>query len=201
MTSGVYSMEELAAIGFRSIGSDVRISRRASLYSPEKISLGNHVRIDDYCVISAGDGGVTFGSYIHLGVYTSIIGGGEVTLDDFANISSRVSIFSSNDDYSGLVMTGPMVPSEFTGIIRARVRIGRHVIAGCGSVILPGVTVGDGAAIGALSFVVRDCEPFGIYCGVPARRTGRRQERLLDLEAQFQIQRLADAGGSGCVRA
>ena len=180
-----YSEAELAQIGFRSVGKEVRISRKASIYRPERVSLGDHVRIDDFCVISAGDGGVVIGNFIHIGAYTSIIGGGEVVLEDFANISSRVSIFSSNDDYSGAAMTGPMVPAEWTNIDRAEVRIGRHAIVGCGAIILPGADVGDGVAIGALSLVKSSCEPFGTYCGTPARRTGTRDRHLLELERRF----------------
>lgn len=180
-----YSEAELAQMGFRSLGRDVRLSRKASIYGAQRISLGEHVRIDDFCIISAGDGGVVIGDFIHVGAYTSIIGGGEVTLEDFANISSRVSIFSSNDDYSGAAMTGPMVPAEWTNIDRSAVRIGRHAIVGCGTVILPGVDVGDGVAIGALSLINSSCEPFATYCGIPARRTGTRGRRLLELEHNF----------------
>lgn len=50
-------------------------------------------------------------------------------------------------------MTNPMVPVEFTNVTHADVNIGRHVIIGSGSVVLPGVTIGEGAAVGALSLV------------------------------------------------
>ena len=43
-----YTKDELLAMGFRSVGEDVRVSTRASIYSPELISIGNHVRIDDF---------------------------------------------------------------------------------------------------------------------------------------------------------
>lgn len=181
-----YSEDELQSLGFCSLGKDVRVSRKASVYGANKISIGNHVRIDDFCVLSAGQGGIVLGDYIHLGVYSSIIGGGAVTLEDFVNISSRVSIYSSNDDYSGAAMTNPMVPARYTNIQVADVRICKHVIVGSGSVILPGITVGEGVAVGALSLVNQDCKPFGIYAGVPARRTMERKTDLLELERQFR---------------
>ena len=40
--------------------------------------------------------------------------------------------------------------------------------------ILAGVTIGDGAIIGACSLVTRDVEPYGIYAGIPAKKIGRR---------------------------
>ncbi len=185
--SSYYSAEELTQIGFKVFGREVRISRKASFYGVERISIGNHVRIDDFCIISAGEGGVTIGNYIHIAAYSSIIGGGEVLLEDFVNISSRVSIYSSNDDYSGVVMTGPMVPAQWTNIVTARVEIKRHVIIGCGSVILPGISIGEGVAVGALSLVKADCKSFGVYCGTPARFVGVRQQTLLECERNFLV--------------
>lgn len=184
-----YREEELQSFGFRSLGEGILLSRKASVYGAKNISIGSQVRIDDFCVLSAGEGGIFLGNYIHLGVYSSIIGGGPVTLEDFVNISSRVSIYSSNDDYSGAAMTNPMVPSAYTNIQSAAVRLCRHAIVGSGSVILPGVTIGEGVAIGALSLVNQDCLPFGIYAGVPARRTKERKTDLLELEQLFQQDR------------
>jgi acetyltransferase-like isoleucine patch superfamily enzyme len=179
---GFYSRDELSAIGFRRWGDNVLISRKASIYNPHAIALGNSVRIDDFCVLSAGREGISIGDFVHVAVFSSLIGNGHIALDDYSNISSRVSIYSSNDDYSGYRLTSPMVPAHLSGVVAAPVHCGRHVIVGSGTVILPGVTLGDGAAIGALSLVKHDCESFGLYAGVPARRLGHRSRDLLDLE-------------------
>jgi dTDP-4-amino-4,6-dideoxy-D-glucose acyltransferase len=176
---------KIEEMGFARVGNFVSISDRASFYNCSRIVIGNHVRIDDFCVLSAGPGGIFLGSYIHLAVYSSLIGSGAIRLGDFANISSKVAIYSSSDDFSGEWMTNPTVSEEYTGVIRADVSVGRHVIVGSGSVILPGVVVGDGAAIGALSLVKHECEEFGMYAGTPAKRIGTRLRRVLDLEKEF----------------
>lgn len=180
--------EELRAAGFMRFGSDVRVSRKASIYGAERICLGNHVRIDDFCVLSAGAGGIDIGDRVHVAVYSSLIGRGRIQLSDYVNISSRVSIYSSNDDYSGEAMTNPMVPDAYTAVCHADVVLGRHVIVGSGSIILPGVEVGDGAAIGALSLVRVSCAPFTIYAGTPARRIGERKRALLELERKLKCE-------------
>jgi galactoside O-acetyltransferase len=82
-------------------------------------------------------------------------------------------------------MSNPTVPSEYTGVTHADVYLGKHVIVGSGSVILPGVTLEEGVAVGALSLVSKHCEAFGIYAGNPARRIKERRRDLLDLEARF----------------
>ncbi|HBP36619.1 acyltransferase [Raoultella planticola] len=181
-----YTNSELEKLGFFELGIDVKISKKTSLYNCQKISIGNHVRIDDFCVLSAGHGGINIGNNIHIAVYSSIIGAGMVTISDYANISSRVAIYSSNDDYSGEFMTNPTINEEFTNVSHADVFIGKHVIIGSGSVILPGVNIEDGVAIGALSLVNNDCKSFFIYVGTPVRPLKERKRNLLLLEEIFK---------------
>ena len=178
--------DELRSVGFRSVGKDVQLSARASIYGASRIELGDHVRIDDFCILSSGEGGIRISSFIHIGAYASLIGRGPIVLEEFVNLSGRVSIYSSNDDYSGEWMTNPVVPRAYTNVDVAPVRLGKHVIVGCGSVVLPGVTIGEGCAVGALSLVDADCDPFGIYVGVPARRARERNRGLLAQESRLR---------------
>lgn len=174
--------DEIDNMGFASVGENVFLSNKASYYNCSNISIGSNVRIDDFSVLSAGSGGICIGNFIHIAVYSSIIGDGKVILSDFCNLSSRVSIYSSNDDYSGHFMTNPMVPSDKTNVTRGDVFIGKHVIIGSGSVLLPGITLEDGVAVGALSLVAYNCKEFGIYGGIPAVRIKERSHNLLILE-------------------
>ena len=181
----VLSREAIEMLRFASVGANVHISDRASFYGAERISLGNNTRIDDFCVLSAGLGGICIGQHVHIAVYSSLIGAGKITLSDFCNISSRVSIYASSDDHSGAAMTNPTVPSEYTGVTDADVFLGKHVLVFGGSVILPGVTLEDGVVVGALSLIKKNCQAFGIYVGNPARRIKERKRDLLELEQRF----------------
>lgn len=188
---GQLTREQIAQMGFASVGDEVFLSDKASFYNCQNIRLGSRVRIDDFCVLSAGEGGIDIGSFIHIGVCSSLIGRGQIRLEDFANLSSRVSVYSSSDDYSGISLTNPMVPEEFKQVQHADVRIGRHVIIGAGSVVLPGTLLEEGVAVGSLSLINKSCASFGVYAGIPARRVSERKRDLLALEAQllerFQI--------------
>ena len=181
----VIGRDVLETMGFASLGSDLHISDRAAFYGCAHITLGNNVRIDDFCVLSAGQGGIAIGNHVHLAVYSCLIGKGRITLSDFCNISSRVSIYSSSDDYSGTTMTNPTVPDRYKNVLHADVSVGKHVVIGSGSVILPGTTLEEGVAVGALSLVKESCTAFGIYAGNPARRVRERKRDLLDLEGEF----------------
>lgn len=183
-----YSAEELHTLGLASFGEDVRISKKSSIYNPGRISIGKHVRIDDFCVLSAGEGGIEIGDYVHIAVFCSLIGAGKIAIRDFANLSSRVSIYSSNDDYSGMHMSNPTVPCKWTGVTYEDVLIGRHTIIGSGAVILPGAQLEEGTAVGSLSLIKSRCHSFGVYAGVPAQRIRERKRDLLELESQFRKQ-------------
>mgnify|MGYP003112930210 CR=1 FL=1 len=180
-----YNTKELSELGFKSVGKNILISRKASLYGVSRISIGNNVRIDDFCFLSAGEGGIIIGNYVHISAYSSLVGQGEIILEDFVGISSKVTIYSSSDDFYGEYMSNPTVPSEFTGVISAPVLLCKHVLIGCGAVVLPGVTINTGAAIGALSLVVDDCDSFYIYKGNPATKLLKRSKKLLELEKEF----------------
>jgi dTDP-4-amino-4,6-dideoxy-D-glucose acyltransferase len=184
---GYLTNQQILNMGFASIGENVLLSDKASYYNCQKIQFGNNVRVDDFCVLSAGECGIAIGNYVHIAVYCSIIGNGKVIMEDFSGLSARVSIYSSSDDYSGLAMTNPMVPPEFTNVQNADVKIGRHVIIGTGSVVLPGVNLEEGVAIGALSLVKKNCRSFGIYIGVPAKRISERKHDLLSKEKDLLI--------------
>lgn len=179
------SRPEIEAIGFAEVGDDVRISEFARFHGAHRIRLGNHVRIDDFCVLSAGAGGIRVGSYVHIAVYSALIGQGAIALADFCNLSSRVAVYSSSDDFSGETLTNPTIPDAFKNVTHLPVTLGKHVIVGCGAVILPGVTLEEGVAIGALSLVKEDCRAYGIYAGNPARRIKERSRALQELEARL----------------
>ena len=182
---GMLSREAIEQMRFAAIGENVQVSDRASFYGTDRIALGSNVRIDDYCVLAAGVGGIELGNFVHIAVGSSLIGAGKITLSNFSGLTSRVSIYSSSDDYSGATMTNPTVPSDYTGVTHADVFLGKHVIVGSGSVILPGVTLEEGVAVGALSLVTKSCAAFGIYSGNPARRISERKRDLLELERVF----------------
>lgn len=175
---------ELEDKGFRSLGDDVRVHERASLYGTGNISLGAHARIDDYAVIVAS-GPVTLGSYVSIANFCFLGGRHGIEIGDFVTFAPGVQIFSAEDDYSGRRMTGPLLPREYTGGGAGKVVVGRHVIIGAGSVVLAARTIGEGVAVGALSLVKEDCAPWGVYAGIPARRIAERAHDLERLERQF----------------
>lgn len=190
----LYSEEELRALGFAHVGRDVRLDRSVRFFGIGRISIGDHSRIDPFCVLSAGPDGIAIGRNVHIAAYCGMVGRARIELGDFAGLSQRCSLFSSSDDYTGAAMTNPTVPEEFTRVEHGAVRLGRHVIIGCGSVVLPGVSIGLGAAVGALSVIRQDVPDFAIMAGNPARKLGERARTMLELELAYLASEAAGPG-------
>jgi dTDP-4-amino-4,6-dideoxy-D-glucose acyltransferase len=176
---GFLSRAELEKMGFDEIGTDVLISDKASIYNPEKIRLGSNVRIDDFCIISAGEGGIEIGNYVHIACYVSLIGSELIKLSDFVGISSKTAVYSSSDDYSGNFLTGPTIPNTYKNVDNRPVIFETHSLIGAGCIILPGVTVGEGTAVGALSLVSKNLDAWGIYLGSPLKFIKPRKQEML----------------------
>ena len=178
-----YTPAELKDLGLREYGRNVRISRNSSIYNPKYVSIGDNVRVDDFAILS---GHITLGSYIHIAAYSAIYGQSGVVMEDFSGLSARVLIYSISDDYSGEWMTNPTVPLEYKRENEGAVRLGRHSIIGAGSIVMPGVQIGEGAAVGAMSLVTKDLDPWTIYWGIPCKAGKPRSKRILELEHELK---------------
>jgi dTDP-4-amino-4,6-dideoxy-D-glucose acyltransferase len=184
---------ELQTLGLAAVGDDVCIDESAQMFGAERLSIGSHVRIDCFTVITTGPGAVTIGDHVHLGVGVCLFGTAGIEIGDFASLSGRVAVYSTNDDFVGGHLSGPTVPADLRNVSAARVIVGSHVIVGAGSVILPGVRLGRGAAVGALSLVKRDLADGELAGGVPARTLGQRDlERLGRLESRARTATASD---------
>jgi len=165
---------------------NVPIAKSCTLVGMENISIGDNVRIDGYCsIIAAGTGYLNIGSYIIIGGYCLLSAGNGIEIQDFYGLSHGSYIYSRSDDYSGKHLTNPTVPEQYSHIKKGPVTLGRHVIIGSGSIILPNITIGEDSAVGAHSLVTKDLDSLGIYIGSPAKRLKYRSKRLLELEQQL----------------
>jgi acetyltransferase-like isoleucine patch superfamily enzyme len=168
---------------FHEVGENVLVSTRAVFYEPEKMRIGDHSRIDDFCLLS---GRVSMGRNVHLAAYTHVAGGRlGVTFEDFSGCAYGCHVMTQSDDYSGGSLTNSTVPRRFKDEKFAAVRIGRHAILGTGTIVLPGCDVGEGASVGAGSIVSQSLEEWRTYVGRPARAVSARSRRALEVEAQY----------------
>lgn len=184
MTTLSYLTEqELLRIGFKSFGKNVLVSSKASIYTPHLITLGDNCRIDDFCVLS---GKITLGMNSSVAVFCNLAAGrAQISIADFSTLAYGCHIISQSDDYSGQTLTNPTIPREFKNEKSVDVLIGRHVILGTSTIVLPGVIIPDGVASGANTLFTESPESWSIYVGSPARKLKNRSRELLQLEANY----------------
>lgn len=186
--SSFYNKSELKELGLEDYGTNVKISRKASIYSPETISVGSNVRIDDFCILS---GDITLGDYIHIAPFCGLWGRYGIQMDNFSGLSSHSSIYSSSDNYTGGTLTNPTVPDKYrpkhqTG----KVWIKEHVLIGSHCVVLPDITIHEYASVGAMSLVNKDLPCCNFYAGVPVKYISERDcQTIQKLERELKNER------------
>lgn len=186
MTS-FYTEQELAALGFKHCGKNVSISRKASFYGAERMSIGDYARIDDFCILS---GSITLGKYAHICASTLLFAGDAgIVLEDYVGISSRCAVYAISDDYLGTGMGISTVPMEYRNLTAARVVFRKHALVGTGCTVLPGVEIAEGTSVGSMSFLNHSTEPWSVYYGIPARKYCDRKRDMLNVCRQFEESR------------
>ncbi|MBK2341330.1 acyltransferase [Francisella philomiragia] len=185
-----YTNEELYSLGFKNLGKNVKISRKASIYNHDQIEIGDNSRIDDFCVIS---GKLQIGRNVHITPQCLIAGGVEgIIFEDFTTVAYGVKIFTQSDDYSGETMTNSTIPKIYKKELFSKVTLKKHTIIGAGSIIMPGVILNEGTSVGAMSLINKSTEAWTIYVGSPARKLKNRKKDLLNLEKQYtKIEKLS----------
>lgn len=173
------SGDELRALGFASVGRNVFVSRRALIAFPEKVRIGDSVRIDAFSTIIGGSS-VSIGSFVHFGSSVTIVASASVSIGSFCGIASGARIFTSDDDYSGEYLTGPAVPSGCTNPLVDSILLEDHCVVGANSVVLPGSSLRSGAVVGALSLVQGELGEWSIYAGIPAKYLRARSKESLN---------------------
>lgn len=113
---------------------------------------------------------ITIGEGSSIGDHAKIDGRNGVIIGSNANFGSGVWIWSEQHDYND---------AEFSCNEKGgKVEIGDRVWISARAIVLPGVTVHDGAVIGAGAIVTKDCEEFALYVGCPAVKKGNRNRNL-----------------------
>jgi acetyltransferase-like isoleucine patch superfamily enzyme len=176
--------EALARQHLRSCGKGVRIYKGSRLVPPHHISIGDFSQIDEGVCIFAGEG-VQIGRHVHFALGSAITGGGACIVHDFVGIGAGTRIITGTELLEG-GLTNPTVPPHLRAVSRGRVELRAHALIFTNVVILPGITIGEGAVVSAGSIVHHDLKPWAIYGGTPLVQVGvRSPESVLEKERQL----------------
>lgn len=127
------------------------ISPKASFTGPiDRIHFGKGTRVNGFTQFRFRDGKITIGSNVLFGQFIIVLAHSYIYISKAKQIKKQ-------------------------GMYAKNIDIGDDVWIGAHSVIMPGVTIGNGAVIGASSVVTKDVPRYEVWAGVPARRIKDRQ--------------------------
>lgn len=113
---------------------------------------------------------IRLGHGVGINANTYVYGRGGITFGDNVLVGPGCAIVAGEHDFIADAPISQVRSAPKPVVLESDCWIGAN------AVILPGVTIGCGAVIGAGAVVTKNAEPYGIYAGVPARRIGQRRQ-------------------------
>jgi acetyltransferase-like isoleucine patch superfamily enzyme len=147
----------------RRFGHGVKVNRGAMIRHPETFEIGDGVFIGEQAYLQGrSDGRCVIGDYVWLGpqIY---VDARDVVIEEYVGVGPGARVLGS--EHTGHPADVPIIQTDLE--IKP-VRIQAWADIGVNAVILPGITIGRGAIVGAGAVVTRDVADFAVVAGVPA---------------------------------
>lgn len=157
---------------FKKIGTNVIFEDNILVFHPENIEIGNNVYIGHNSILKGYHKNfLKIGDNSWIGQMCYMHSAGCITIGQAVGIGPCVKILTSVHKEKNL--ENPIITNdlEFDEVI-----IHDNCDIGIGSIILPGVTIGEGSIVGAGSVVTKDIPKYSVFAGNPARLLRTRQE-------------------------
>lgn len=159
---------------FKYCGRDVKVYPLTKINRAENVEIDDYSRILDYVYIDAGKS-LKIGKYSIITWQCLIEGGAKTVIGDRVFIGPGTKLLTSTYAFNGFY-TNEFLPEGANDILYGDIVLENDSYIGANSVIMPGVTIGEGALVGSNAFVNKDLEPWGIYVGSPVKKIGERQK-------------------------
>jgi acetyltransferase-like isoleucine patch superfamily enzyme len=152
------------------VGRKVRIGTRCEWVRPQNVTLGQRTVLESSVVLKLVEAtaSLTAGENVFIGRGTLFDIAGTIAIGDGTLIAPGCFI----TDHNHGIKADATIWQQ--ACVQQDVRIGAGAWLGAKVVVLPGVSIGDGAVVAAGAVVTRDVDPMTIVAGVPARPVGTR---------------------------
>jgi acetyltransferase-like isoleucine patch superfamily enzyme len=154
-------------------GEGVRLYPLCKMIHCQNAELDNYCQIMDYAFIDAGKS-LQIGKYSTITWHCLLEGGANIKIGDRVFIGPGTKILSSTYELDGFYAI-EHIPIQCRQTRFGDITINDDAYIGANSVVLPGVTIGEGAVVGACSLVNRNLKPWGVYFGNPVKLVGERE--------------------------
>lgn len=158
--SGEFRPEQIA-----SLGPDCVFETGVLIFHPENVRLGANVYVGHYTILKGYyKNQLVIGDETWIGQQCFMHAAGGISIGKRVGIGPGVKVLTSMHGEAGRSVPIFNAPVEFKPVV-----IEDDADIGVGAIILPGVTIGQGAQIGAGSVVTHDVPPYHVVAGSPAR--------------------------------
>lgn len=139
----------------------------------DHISIGNGSRIDSFVKLEGGTR-LSIGRYVHIASFAHLnIGGGTLIIRDYAAVASGAKIISGSNQRDAQSMSAS-APANLQRVRLNTTRLGEYSCVLCNAVVLPGITLGEGAILAAGAVATKDIPDWEVWGGIPARFMSKR---------------------------
>ena len=170
-------------------GKNVIIGKTVRIRYPELVEIGDNVILDDFIYISTS---LKIENNVHVSSGCKFIGGRSsfVSIDEYSTLAPNVVLSAGSDDYVsgiGSVMLPQGEDFEMNNEC-GNISLGKYVIIGTSSLIMPNVKVGDGSSIGALSLVKDDVSSWELHAGIPSKKIkDKDKDKILKIVKKIEV--------------
>ena len=166
------------------IGEGVRLYPMCKIIRPGSAELDNHCQIMDFTFIDAGEL-LKIGKYSTITWHCLIEGGAKTYIGDRVFVGPGSKLLTSTYELDGFYSVEHL--PEGCGAIRyGDIILEDDAYLGSNVTVLPGITIGCGAVVGASSWVNKDLEPWGIYVGIPCKKIGERRKPTIERQEKIK---------------
>jgi len=193
---GLFLRSKLYPLLLKKCGKGVVFGSGVVLRHPHKIEIGDHVIIDDHClldakgennvgikigngvflgrnsILSCKDGDIFLGDEVNIGFNCEIFSGSCVHIEENALIAAYCYFMGGDHQFKDIDKTISEQESPSYGI-----RVGKNGWFGAGAKIQDGVTIGEHCIIGTSAVVTKDIPPYKISHGIPAKIVKDRRDK------------------------
>ncbi len=159
-------------------GKNVRIFQLAKIINPQYAQIDDNCVIADFVFIDA-EPSLKIGKYCNIAWHCVIEGKANIEIGDRVFLGPGSKLLSSTYEFDGYYASEHL-PEGSQEIRYGDITICDDAYIGAGTIVLPGVKIGEGAIVGANSLVDHNLKPWGIYFGNPVKRVGTREQPTKD---------------------
>lgn len=160
-----YTVAELKDKGFLKVGKKILIRKNVNFYNINGSIIGSNCRIDDHSILV---GKIIISNNVHIAAYSIISAstyGNRIKIGKYTGIGPKCYISCSSEDYLANDISNPTINKKFRkNIIFANITLGKNILIGANSTIMPGkknrdIIIGNNVSIGYQSLILKSIKP------------------------------------------